>query len=376
MKKINYTALARKWRPKLFKEVVGQKYIINAISNGLFLQKIHHSWLFSGTRGVGKTTIARILAKSLNCEKGISPTPCRKCSNCKEIEEGNFIDFIEIDAASRTKVENIRELLDNMKYLPVKGKFKIYLIDEIHMLSKSSFNALLKTLEEPLSHIKIISATTEINRIPLTFISRCLYFNLRLISKTEILNYLKNILTIEKIDFKIEDLKKIAEEAQGSMRDALNITEKSISVKKNNESIENIYIKIENEIKQKDISKIIFYLIKCQSYKVIKFLNRSELYNLNWDNFLSEILYVLHNMALMKNFPIMEKIQIENKISNIQEITKAIKIKEIHLLYKTILKAKKDIKYAPSKKIGVEMIFLEFLSKIKQNTEIKKKHRN
>ncbi|CAL4325052.1 DNA polymerase III subunit tau, partial [isoform gamma] [Buchnera aphidicola (Neophyllaphis podocarpi)] len=373
---MNYTALARKWRPKLFKEVVGQKYIINAISNGLFLQKIHHSWLFSGTRGVGKTTIARILAKSLNCEKGISPTPCRKCSNCKEIEEGNFIDFIEIDAASRTKVENIRELLDNMKYLPVKGKFKIYLIDEIHMLSKSSFNALLKTLEEPLSHIKIISATTEINRIPLTFISRCLYFNLRLISKTEILNYLKNILTIEKIDFKIEDLKKIAEEAQGSMRDALNITEKSISVKKNNESIENIYIKIENEIKQKDISKIIFYLIKCQSYKVIKFLNRSELYNLNWDNFLSEILYVLHNMALMKNFPIMEKIQIENKISNIQEITKEIKIKEIHLLYKTILKAKKDIKYAPSKKIGVEMIFLEFLSKIKQNTEIEKKNRN
>ncbi|WP_428994292.1 DNA polymerase III subunit gamma/tau [Buchnera aphidicola] len=376
MKKINYTALARKWRPKLFQEVIGQKYIINAVSNGLLLQKIHHSWLFSGTRGVGKTTIARILAKSLNCEKGISPTPCRKCSNCKEIEEGNFIDFIEIDAASRTKVENIRELLDNMKYLPVKGKFKIYLIDEIHMLSKSSFNALLKTLEEPLSHIKIISATTEINRIPLTFISRCLYFNLRLISKTEILNQLKNILRIEKINFKIEDLKKIAEEAQGSMRDALNITEKSISIEKNNESIENIYIKIDNEIKYKDISKIISYLIKCQSYKVIKFLNRSELYNLNWDNFLSEILYVLHNMALMKNFPIIEKVQIENKISNIKEITKEIKIKEIYLLYKTILKAKKDIKYAPSKKIGVEMIFLEFLSKTTKNKEIKKKHRN
>lgn len=205
---MNYQILARKWRPQAFKEIIGQKYIVKAISNGFSLGRIHHAWLLSGTRGIGKTTIARLIAKSLNCEIGITSIPCRKCTICQEIEKGICLDFIEIDAASRTKIEEIREILDNIYYSPSKSRFKIYLIDEVHMLSRHSFNALLKTLEEPPKHIKFILATTDIEKIPKTIISRCLHFQLNILSEEEIFNSMKYILEKEGNNFDEEALKK------------------------------------------------------------------------------------------------------------------------------------------------------------------------
>jgi DNA polymerase-3 subunit gamma/tau len=196
---MSYEVLARKWRPKSFKALVGQDNTVQALSNALDNNRLHHAYLFTGTRGVGKTTLARILAKSLNCEKSISSTPCQNCLTCKDIDKGRYIDLIEVDAASNTQVDNMRELLENAQYAPASGRFKVYIIDEVHMLSKSAFNAMLKTLEEPPSHVKFILATTEPKKVPITVISRCLQFNLKQITAENIFSYLKNVLKEEKI---------------------------------------------------------------------------------------------------------------------------------------------------------------------------------
>ncbi|MFT6327971.1 MAG: DNA polymerase-3 subunit gamma/tau, partial [Bermanella sp.] len=196
---MSYQVLARKWRPQFFKDMVGQEHVMRALINALDNQRLHHAYLFTGTRGVGKTTIARILAKCLNCEHGISSEPCGTCSSCVEISEGRFVDLIEVDAASRTKVEDTREILDNVQYAPTRGRFKVYLIDEVHMLSNSSFNALLKTLEEPPSHVKFLLATTDPQKLPATILSRCLQFSLKNMTPERIVGYLQHILGLEKI---------------------------------------------------------------------------------------------------------------------------------------------------------------------------------
>ncbi|MGQ7110209.1 DNA polymerase III subunit gamma/tau, partial [Escherichia sp. TWPC-MK] len=221
--------LARKWRPQTFADVVGQEHVLTALANGLSLGRIHHAYLFSGTRGVGKTSIARLLAKGLNCETGITATPCGVCDNCREIEQGRFVDLIEIDAASRTKVEDTRDLLDNVQYAPARGRFKVYLIDEVHMLSRHSFNALLKTLEEPPEHVKFLLATTDPQKLPVTILSRCLQFHLKALDVEQIRHQLEHILNEEHIAHEPRALQLLARAAEGSLRDALSLTDQAIA---------------------------------------------------------------------------------------------------------------------------------------------------
>src|SRR6516164_9515636 len=226
---MSYTALARKWRPKKFSELVGQEHVRRALMNALASGRVHHAFLFTGTRGVGKTTIARILAKCLNCETGVSAEPCGVCASCREIDAGRFPDLIEVDAASRTKVDDTRELLDNVQYAPARGRFKVYLIDEVHMLSAHSFNALLKTLEEPPPHVKFLLATTDPQKLPVTVLSRCLQFNLKRLPAAEMAAHLRGILTAEAVPFDAAALTLIAQAADGSLRDALSLLDQLIA---------------------------------------------------------------------------------------------------------------------------------------------------
>ncbi len=227
---MSYQVLARKWRPSQFSDVVGQSHVLTALGNALTQNRLHHAYLFSGTRGVGKTTIARIFAKGLNCEEGITATPCGKCATCREIDEGRFVDLLEIDAASRTKVEDTRELLDNVQYKPARGRFKVYLIDEVHMLSRHSFNALLKTLEEPPEYVKFILATTDPQKLPVTILSRCLQFHLKHLDHQQIQEQLAKVLTEEKVEYEAKALGLLARAAEGSMRDALSLTDQAIAL--------------------------------------------------------------------------------------------------------------------------------------------------
>ncbi|MED5582302.1 MAG: DNA polymerase III subunit gamma/tau, partial [Pseudomonadota bacterium] len=226
---MSYEVLARKLRPSDFSALVGQEHVVKALSHALDSGRLHHAYLFTGTRGVGKTTIARILAKSLNCEQGVSSTPCEQCSICLEVKENRFIDLIEVDAASRTGVDDTRDLLENAQYMPTRGRYKVYLIDEVHMLSMASFNALLKTLEEPPEHVKFLLATTDPKKVPVTVLSRCLQFQLKNLSAQMIADYLSTVLGTEQIEFEHAGLEIIAKNAQGSMRDALSLTDQTIA---------------------------------------------------------------------------------------------------------------------------------------------------
>src|ERR1700742_1209512 len=227
---MSYVVLARKWRPKRFAEMVGQEHVLRALSNALDSGKVHHAFLFTGTRGVGKTTIARILAKSLNCEtNGVSSNPCGVCAACKEIDEGRFVDLIEVDAASRTKVDDTRDMLDNVQYAPTRGRYKVYLIDEVHMLSNHSFNALLKTLEEPPPHVKFLLATTDPQKLPVTVLSRCLKFNLKRLLPNQIEGQMQRILQAESIASDADALRELARAADGSLRDGLSLLDQAIA---------------------------------------------------------------------------------------------------------------------------------------------------
>src|SRR6201999_2823939 len=226
---MSYTALARKWRPKKFAELVGQEHVRRALVNALETGRVHHAFLFTGTRGVGKTTIARIFAKCLNCETGVTPEPCGVCAACREIDSGRFVDLIEVDAASRTKVDETRELLDNVQYAPTRGRYKVYLIDEVHMLSTHSFNAMLKTLEEPPPHVKFLLATTDPQKLPVTVLSRCLQFNLKRLPAALISEHLAKVLAAEKVPAETAAVRLVAQAADGSMRDALSLTDQLIA---------------------------------------------------------------------------------------------------------------------------------------------------
>lgn len=363
---MNYQILARKWRPQSFKNIIGQKHIVTAISNGLSLGRVHHAWLLSGTRGIGKTTIARLLAKSLNCEKGITSNPCRKCIICEEIEKGLCLDVLEIDGASRTKVEDMREMLDNIYYAPVKSRFKVYLIDEVHMLSRHSFNALLKTLEEPPTHVKFILATTDIDRIPKTIISRCLCFKLKTISEEEIFQFLQHILTKESIKTDEYSLKKISHHAKGSMRDALNLLEHAIHLGNGHINIKNI-TKMLGVPPEKYSFLLTDAVLRKDSKKTMLLLNKISSIGVEWEEVLIEILRFLYHISISQAFPLVwEKFFTATYQNQIQKMAQKINQKNIQLCYQTLLNGRKELKFAPSEKIGVEMSLLRAITAIQK----------
>ncbi|QCI22312.1 DNA polymerase III subunit gamma/tau [Buchnera aphidicola] len=361
---MNHKILAQKWRPQSFDSIIGQTHVVSALCNEFSSGRIHHSWLLSGTRGIGKTTIARLIAKSLNCEQGITSYPCKKCIICQEIEQGLCLDVLEIDAASRTKVEDIRDILDNIYYAPVKSRFKVYLIDEVHMLSRNSFNAILKTLEEPPNHVKFVLATTDIEKIPKTIISRCLCFRLKILSEEKIFNLLKTILTKECISFDNESLKKISYYAKGSIRDALNLLEHAINLGKGCVNINNV-ITMLGIPSVEHTFLLTKAILKKESNKIMLLLDEISNSGIEWEEVLTEILRFLHHTSMSQSFPLIWKENIIGTYSNqIQKLAKDIDKDRVQLCYQIVINGKKELNFSPSSKIGVEMTLLRTINTI------------
>ena len=354
---MSYQVLARKWRPKTFADVVGQEHIITALANGLKDNRLHHAYLFSGTRGVGKTSIARLFAKGLNCVHGVTATPCGECENCKAIEQGNFIDLIEIDAASRTKVEDTRELLDNVQYKPVVGRFKVYLIDEVHMLSRHSFNALLKTLEEPPEYVKFLLATTDPQKLPVTILSRCLQFHLKALDETQISQHLAHILTQENIPFEEPALVKLAKAAQGSIRDSLSLTDQAIAMgdrQVTNSVVSNMLGLLDDNYSV----DILYALHQGNGELLIRTLQRVADAAGDWDKLLGECAEKLHQIALMQLLP--QKSSDNNE--HFSFLAKHISPEDVQFFYQVIVSGRKDLSNAPNRRIGTEMTLLRALA--------------
>ena len=354
---MSYQVLARKWRPKTFADVVGQEHIITALANGLKDNRLHHAYLFSGTRGVGKTSIARLFAKGLNCVHGVTATPCGECENCKAIEQGNFIDLIEIDAASRTKVEDTRELLDNVQYKPVVGRFKVYLIDEVHMLSRHSFNALLKTLEEPPEYVKFLLATTDPQKLPVTILSRCLQFHLKALDETQISQHLAHILTQENIPFEDPALVKLAKAAQGSIRDSLSLTDQAIAM--GNRQVTNSVVSNMLGLLDDNYSVDILYALHQGNGELLmRTLQRVADAAGDWDKLLGECAEKLHQIALMQLLP--QKSSDDNE--HFSFLAKHISPEDVQFFYQVIVSGRKDLSNAPNRRIGTEMTLLRALA--------------
>ena len=299
---MSYQVLARKWRPQTFADVVGQEHVLTALANGLSLGRIHHAYLFSGTRGVGKTSIARLLAKGLNCETGITATPCGVCDNCREIEQGRFVDLIEIDAASRTKVEDTRDLLDNVQYAPARGRFKVYLIDEVHMLSRHSFNALLKTLEEPPAHVKFLLATTDPQKLPVTILSRCLQFHLKALDVEQIRHQLEHILGAEQIAFEPRALQLLSRAADGSLRDALSLTDQAIASGDGRLTAESVSAML-GTLDDDQALSLIEALVAADGERVMAGVNEAAARGVEWEALLVEMQSLLHRIAMVQLSP-------------------------------------------------------------------------
>ena len=354
---MSYQVLARKWRPKTFADVVGQEHIITALANGLKDNRLHHAYLFSGTRGVGKTSIARLFAKGLNCVHGVTATPCGECENCKAIEQGNFIDLIEIDAASRTKVEDTRELLDNVQYKPVVGRFKVYLIDEVHMLSRHSFNALLKTLEEPPEYVKFLLATTDPQKLPITILSRCLQFHLKALDETQISQHLAHILTQENIPFEEPALVKLAKAAQGSIRDSLSLTDQAIAM--GNRQVTNSVVSNMLGLLDDNYSiDILYALHQGNGELLMRTLQKVADAAGDWDKLLSECAEKLHQIALMQLLS--QKSSDDNE--HFSFLAKHISPEDVQFFYQVIVSGRKDLSNAPNRRIGTEMTLLRALA--------------
>ncbi len=354
---MSYQVLARKWRPKTFADVVGQEHIITALANGLKDNRLHHAYLFSGTRGVGKTSIARLFAKGLNCVHGVTATPCGECENCKAIEQGNFIDLIEIDAASRTKVEDTRELLDNVQYKPVVGRFKVYLIDEVHMLSRHSFNALLKSLEEPPEYVKFLLATTDPQKLPVTILSRCLQFHLKALDETQISQHLAHILTQENIPFEEPALVKLAKAAQGSIRDSLSLTDQAIAMG-DRQVTNNVVSNMLGLLDDNYSVDILYALHQGNGELLMRTLQRVSDAAGDWDKLLGECAEKLHQIALMQLLP--QKSSDNNE--HFSFLAKHISPEDVQFFYQVIISGRKDLSNAPNRRIGAEMTLLRALA--------------
>lgn len=352
------TVLATKWRPKLFSDLIGQDPVVTALENSLDNQRLHHSYLFTGTRGVGKTTLARILAKCLNCEtNNISSKPCGDCSSCISIDLGQFVDLYEVDAASRTKVEDTRELLENVQYMPTQGRYKIYLIDEVHMLSTHSFNALLKTLEEPPEHVKFILATTDPQKIPSTILSRCLHFSLNRITPETIKTQLENVLKKENIAFEEDAIKNISKIADGSMRDALSIAEQCISHGDNKITYNNI-CKILCLMPVENINQIVSMIINENTDKLLADVEKMYYQSADFKYILEELISIFHQTAIFK---ITNNLNDSVYAESIKNLSQKYNEEEIQILYQIGVTNLRDIELAPDYKSGFEMALVRMI---------------
>ncbi|WP_058911586.1 DNA polymerase III subunit gamma/tau [Entomohabitans teleogrylli] len=359
---MSYQVLARKWRPQTFADVVGQEHVLTALANGLTLGRIHHAYLFSGTRGVGKTSIARLLAKGLNCETGITATPCGVCDNCREIEQGRFVDLIEIDAASRTKVEDTRELLDNVQYAPARGRFKVYLIDEVHMLSRHSFNALLKTLEEPPAHVKFLLATTDPQKLPVTILSRCLQFHLKALDSGQIRHQLEHVLSAEQIAFEPRALQLLARAADGSLRDALSLTDQAIASGDGQVSAAAVSAML-GTLDDDQALSLVEATVQGDGQRVMSLVNEAAARGVDWEALLVEMLGLLHRVAMVQLSPAAlgdeESAGVEQRL---RELARTVPPGDVQLYYQTLLIGRKELPWAPERRMGIEMTLLRALA--------------
>ena len=367
---MSYQVLARKYRPRSFDTLVGQAHVVQALKNALDQKRLHHAYLFTGTRGVGKTTLARILAKALNCENGISSSPCGTCSACTEIDQGRYVDLIEVDAASNTQVDNMRDLLDNAQYAPTQGQFKIYIIDEVHMLSKSAFNAMLKTLEEPPEHVKFILATTDPQKVPVTVLSRCLQFNLKQMPSASISEYMEKILKEEAINYEINAIYLIAKAANGSMRDALSILDQGIAYCGG--TIEEATIKkMLGAIDQSYLFNLIQAVIDQDGQKVIEIAKHMDERNLSFEAALNDLANLIQIISVTQAIP--ESLEVSYLDRNqVITLSKKISAEQLQLLYQITILGRRDLYLAPDEYAGFTMTLLRMLSFAPQDAVIAK----
>jgi DNA polymerase-3 subunit gamma/tau len=357
---MSYTVLARKWRPKNFSELVGQAHVMQALSNALDQQRLHHAYLFTGTRGVGKTTIARIFAKALNCQEGISSKPCGVCETCRSIDEGRFIDLIEVDAASKTKVDDTREILDNVQFAPTQGRYKVYLIDEVHMLSKSSFNALLKTLEEPPEHVKFLLATTDPHKLPITVLSRCLQFNLMRLTQQQIQGHLANVLTQEQIVFEDAALALIAKSADGSARDSLSLLDQAIAYGAGEVMFDAVQTMLGLVDQQFGVA-ILQALVDDDAQRVKTVIQQLATMGVDYQALLSQLIESLHAISYVQAFSDNESTTLL-PADIVQEFASRFHPERVQLLYQIALLTKQDMQLAPDIRIGFEMALMRMLA--------------
>ncbi|WP_199457417.1 MULTISPECIES: DNA polymerase III subunit gamma/tau [unclassified Marinobacter] len=357
---MSYQVLARKWRPRTFEDMVGQEHVLQALVHALEHQRLHHAYLFTGTRGVGKTTIGRLLARCLNCETGITPNPCGECDSCKEILEGRFVDLIEIDAASRTGVDDMRELTDNVQYAPSRGRFKVYLIDEVHMLTNQSFNAFLKTLEEPPEHVKFLLATTDPQKLPVTVLSRCLQFNLKRMTPEHIVGHLKHVLTEETIPFEEPALWLLARAADGSMRDALSLTDQAIAFGNENLSASDVSTML-GTIDQRDIERIVSTLVERDGPGLLAEISRISEFAPDYGVILADLLSLFHRVTMEQVVPG----SADNALGDaaqVQALARQLSAEDAQLFYQTALIGRKDLAVTPDARMGFEMTMLRMLA--------------
>jgi DNA polymerase-3 subunit gamma/tau len=358
---MSYIVLARKWRPKRFADMVGQEHVLRALSNSLDSGKIHHAFLFTGTRGVGKTTIARILAKSLNCERGVSSSPCGVCAACREIDEGRFVDLIEVDAASRTKVDDTRELLDNVQYAPSCGRYKVYLIDEVHMLSNHSFNALLKTLEEPPPHVKFLLATTDPQKLPVTVLSRCLQFSLKRLSSSLIAERLKVIATAEKLDFEPAALVHLARAADGSMRDGLSLLDQLIAFGGGSLSETNTRAML-GTIDRGHVTRIVEALSREDGPGLLAHVAELDRDAPDYDRALADLSAFLQRIAIVQIVPDAAQEDEQFDAEALTRLSRSMAAEDVQLYYQIALAGRRDLSLAPDPRLGFEMTLLRMLA--------------
>ena len=357
---MSYQVLARKWRPRSFADMVGQTHVVRALSNALDQDRLHHAYLFTGTRGVGKTTLARILAKALNCESGVSSTPCGQCASCLEIDEGRFVDLLEVDAASRTRVDQTRDLLDNVPFAPVKGRFKVYLIDEVHMFSTSSFNALLKTLEEPPPHVKFLLATTDPQKVPVTVLSRCLQFNLKRLVPEEIAAQLAHILTIEGLPFEEPALALLARAADGSMRDGLSLLDQAIAFGGGRVGAEDIRAMLGTVGRDMSLN-LLSALASGDGVALLEEVGRIHELTPDFGGLLQELLGLLHRIALFQQVPATLAAD-DPEREALVALARDLAPEDVQLFYQIALLGQGDLPLAPDPRTGMEMVLLRMLA--------------